>query len=139
MAVTLLVHFSNLFSWNVTWWEESTHRCKQSFLFIRWPIFVQSYIVTYFVFLYAYPKNSIKKYGSAAIILNDLNQDFDVLQFINVKTDRMDIQKWTIQETQTTFGTQHRVKTNKANICIIRNGQPVSDDGRIIFVAMISI
>jgi hypothetical protein len=43
--------------------------------------------------LYAYPKNSIKKYGSAAIILNDLNQDSDVLQFINVKEDRMDIQK----------------------------------------------
>lgn len=48
--------------------------------------------------MYAYPKNSKKKYGSAAIILNDLNQDFNVLQFINVKEDRMDFQKWTIQE-----------------------------------------
>jgi len=43
--------------------------------------------------LYAYPKNSIKKYGSAAIILNDINHDLDVLQFINVKEDRRDIQE----------------------------------------------
>jgi hypothetical protein len=33
--------------------------------------------------LYAYPKNSIKKYGSAAIILNDLNQDFELLKCTN--------------------------------------------------------
>jgi len=30
MSVMLLVHFSNLCSWNVTWWEESTQRCNST-------------------------------------------------------------------------------------------------------------